>query len=131
MVKVEAQDHPAGSFRPIFASPENYPRYVGTFKNVSQYFVENCQAGDTKCVEFEPIGQIPQIGHTYSYFEGTYGIINEHQVALGEATCSGVFAAASLAAGGAALLSIDQLSEIAMERARTSREAVTVMGGLL
>jgi hypothetical protein len=32
--------------------------------------------------------------------------------------------------GGKALLSVDQLSQIAMERASTSREAVTIMGSL-
>lgn len=116
--------------RAIQASPENYPRYVGTDRNISQYFKENCQAGEGNCEEFVPIGYIPQVAHTFAYFEATYGIMNEHQVGLGEATCSGMFVAKSVAAGGSALLSVDQLSELAMERATTSREAVTLMGGL-
>ena len=56
--------------------------------------------------------------------------MNENQVGLGESTCSGVFVAASVGVGGKALLSIDQLSQIAMERARTAREAITIMGDL-
>jgi len=116
--------------RAIQSSPENYPRYVGTDRNISQYFKENCQAGEGNCDEFEPIGYIPQVAHTFAYFEATYGIMNEHQVGLGEATCSGVYVATSVAVGGSALLSVDQLSEIAMERSTTAREAVSIMGDL-
>jgi len=28
LVKVDARDYPSGSSRPIYGSPENYPRYV-------------------------------------------------------------------------------------------------------
>lgn len=56
--------------------------------------------------------------------------MNEKQVALSESTCSGVFVASAINAGGSALLSIDQLSQIAMERASTAREAITIMGEL-
>ena len=70
------------------------------------------------------------MNHTFSYFEATYGVMNEYQVAISESTCSGVFATRSVETGGKALLSIDQLSQIAMERAKTSREAVEIMGKL-
>ena len=56
--------------------------------------------------------------------------MNENQVGIDESTCSVVFVANSFAAGGMALLSIDQLSQISMERATTSREAVSLMGSL-
>ena len=71
-----------------------------------------------------------QVKHTYAYFETTYGIMNEMQVGIGESTCSGIFAARAVNAGGKALLSIDQLSQIAMERAASAREAVSIMGKL-
>lgn len=57
--------------------------------------MENCEAGPSNCVEFEALGYIPQVEHTYAYIEATYGIVNEHQVGLGESTCSGVYAALS------------------------------------
>ena len=56
--------------------------------------------------------------------------MNEHQVGIAESTCSAVFSASPINSGGRALLSINALSQIAMERARTSREAVQIMGSL-
>ena len=34
----------------------------------------------------EPVGFIPQVEHTYAYFDGNYGIMNEHQLMFGECT---------------------------------------------
>ena len=60
------------------------------------------------------------------YLEATYGLINEHQVGIGETTCSGVFGTNSAGHGGKALLSIDSLSRISLERCDSSRCAVQV-----
>eukprot|EP00565_Helicotheca_tamesis_P002606 CAMPEP_0185726802 /NCGR_PEP_ID=MMETSP1171-20130828/2673_1 /TAXON_ID=374046 /ORGANISM="Helicotheca tamensis, Strain CCMP826" /LENGTH=615 /DNA_ID=CAMNT_0028395223 /DNA_START=115 /DNA_END=1962 /DNA_ORIENTATION=- len=125
LVKVPAADYAPNSQRPIYFSPEEYPRYVGTERNVPEYFPKEGQKS------FEPIGYIPQVSHTYAYLEQTYGAINEKQVAIGESTCSGVFGAVPLGhPDGTALLSIDELSKIAMERASTARSAVEIMGAL-
>jgi dipeptidase len=123
LVQVPARNYPEGSMRPIFPSPENYPRYVGKEKLVPEYFPENCQAGQGYCDSSVPIGYIPQVAHTFAYKEATYGVMNEKQVAIGESTCSGVYAALPKHQGGHALLSVDELSYIAMERASTAREA--------
>ena len=56
--------------------------------------------------------------------------VNEHQVAIGESTCSGVFGTKAVGHGGKALLSIDTLSQLAMERATSARAAVALMGRL-
>jgi dipeptidase len=70
-------------------------------------------------------GSIPQVSHTYAYLREGYAAMNEHQVALGESTCSGVFSGAA-----GQILNIVDLGEIALERARTAREAILVMGNL-
>ena len=56
--------------------------------------------------------------------------MNEHQVAFGEGTCGCLFGAKPVNKGGKALLSIDTMSQIGLERAKTAREAVQIMGDL-
>ena len=129
-MKIPAQDYPEGTLRPIYASPENYPRYVGTDRKAEPYLNSNCEAGSLKCEDFKPIGYIPQVSHTFSYFEQTYGAMNEKQVGIAESTCSGVFVSSPVGSGGKALLSIDQLSQIALERSSNAREAIEIMGEL-
>jgi len=129
-VKIPARDYDDGELRPVYYSPEQYPRYIGYTRNSSVYYPENCEAGASDCKVMQPIGFIPQVRHTFAYFEETYGVMNEKQVSISESTCSGVYAALSIAEGGKALLSVDQLSQIAMERATTAREAVQLMGSL-
>ncbi|KAJ1441029.1 peptidase family C69-domain-containing protein [Ochromonadaceae sp. CCMP2298] len=130
LVKVPARDFPEGATRPIYESPEGYPRYVGTERAAPVYYPGNCQEVAAKCEPFKAMGSIPQVRHTYAYFEQTYGAMNEKQVGISESTCSGVFAAKSITNGGKALLSVDQLSQIAMERAATAQEAIKIMGSL-
>ena len=124
LVRIPAADWPAGSTRPVWPSPEDYPRYVGAARGAPPYFAA---AGEN---ETAPVGAIAQVNHTYAYFEETYGALSEVQLGIGESTCSGVFDARGVEAGGAALFSIDELSKIAMERAASSREAVQLMGDL-
>uniref|UniRef100_A0A7S0L7U0 Dipeptidase n=1 Tax=Coccolithus braarudii TaxID=221442 RepID=A0A7S0L7U0_9EUKA len=125
LVHIPAQDHAPSSMRPIFFPPESYPRYVGSERGgVPAYAPNGHQSA------FESIGHIPQVAHTFSYMEETYGAMNEHQVAVGESTCSGVFGTSAAGHGGKALMSVDTLSQLAMERANTSRSAVKIMGAL-
>ena len=74
LVLVPAADHSPGSVRDIFYDTEDFPRYVGKGRGIPAYY----PSGDQK--DSIPIGQIPQVNHTYQYLEATYGIINEHQV---------------------------------------------------
>ena len=110
--------------RPIYYAPESYPRYVGSSRGVAAYKAVGNQS------DFSPLGHIPQVAHTFGYFEQTYGALNEHQVGIGESTCSGVFGTSAVGHGGKALMSIDTLSQLAMERATSSRAAVELMGSL-
>jgi len=135
LVRIPGNTHPADTKRPVFSSPESYPRYVGVDPRskpglVPEYLSENCQEGASFCADWEPIGFIPQVEKTFSYYEAVYGVMNEHQVGISESTCSAVYASKSIANGGKALFSINALSQIAMERATTAREAVQIMGDL-
>jgi dipeptidase len=97
---------------------------------VPQYLQENCQEGEKNCAPFVELGEVPQVESTFSYYEAVYGVMNEHQVGISESTCSAVYAANGKHNGGKALLSVNALSQIAMERASTAREAVQIMGDL-
>jgi dipeptidase len=130
LVKVPAAGHPEGSDRPIFFSPESYPRYVGYDRRVPEYFPRKDESGQYEA-SFVPIGSIPQVPRTFAYLEDTYGAVNEMQVGIGESTCSGVFGAIPLGVpNGTALFSVDQLTQLAMERSSTAREAIQLMGSL-
>ncbi|KAL3944166.1 MAG: hypothetical protein SGBAC_001775 [Bacillariaceae sp.] len=140
LVKVPRQSFAANAKRPVFFSPEDYPRYVGHDRQVPEYYPTE----DNNQSSFEPIGYIPQgegvvsetaatttATTTFGYLEETYGALNDQQLGIGESTCSGVFGAIPLGApNGTALLSVDELTHIAMERASTAREAVLLMGSL-
>jgi dipeptidase len=76
------------------------------------------------------IGSIPQVHSTYGYISGLYAIMNEHQVSMGECTCSGRLISVPVSDGGKALFDIAELSHVAMERAKTARDAIQVMGEL-
>jgi len=114
--------------RPVFFSPESYPRYVGTDRGIPEYYPT-----DSNQEPFEPLGYIPQNRSTYAYYEETYGAVNEAGLGIGESTCSGVFGALPLgdpSGNGTALWSIDELSRVAMERTSTARAAIQLMGSL-
>lgn len=76
------------------------------------------------------IGAIPEVNKTFAYIDGVYGIINEHQVAIGESTCGARFFSKPLTQGGEALFDVAELSRIALQRAKTAREAIKIMGDL-
>ena len=72
--------------------------------------------------------EIDEVEHTYGYFHGMFGYLNDNQVGFGESSigCRRELRNPT----PAAKFDITQLSLIAMERARTAREAVRIMGDL-
>lgn len=71
----------------------------------------------------KPLGQIPQVSHTYQ----TISFINEHQVAVGEST----FGGREELIDTTGIMDYAYLMFIALQRARTAREAIKVMAGLV
>jgi dipeptidase len=118
MAYIPARDWPEGSMRPVYISVDGYPRFVGNRSDV--YAPKPGQKLS------QPIGHIPQVSHTYAYWENGYGYSNEHGLTLGESTCAAKF----FSTQATALLDITQLTQLSMERCRTARCAITTIGPL-
>ena len=67
---------------------------------------------------------------TYAIVEAGYGIMNEHQVAMGESTCAARYYAFPPSHGGKARIEVREMSRIALERTTTARDAIKLMGAL-
>lgn len=101
---VQAKDWAAGSMRPTIKGG-------GTGAHVL----------DTK-----QVGEIPQVAHTYRYFDIAYPFANENSVMMGETTISG----RRELRNPEGMFEIWELQRIALERAKTAREAIQIMGSL-
>ena len=136
LVLIPASDWPDDAQRPVFYSPESFPRYVGPNRATSPVETYAVGNGDNGPDAFKPICHIPQVSHTYQYYEETYGAINEKQLGISESTCSGVFGAAPKGISypdygvGKACFSVDTLTQIAMERHSKARDAIAEIGQL-
>ncbi len=74
------------------------------------------------------LGEIPEVPHTYKIFKIAYPFANEHQVMIGENT---IGRASVLAPNlDEAILYIEQLEYFGLQRAKTARECILVMGEL-
>lgn len=81
-----------------------------------------------KVIEWDtnkPLGEIPQPERTYN----VVGNMNEHQLAIGESTWGGHRELVDTT--GTTIIDYGSLIQIALERARTAREAIDLMGELV
>jgi len=76
--------------------------------------------------ELVKVGEIPQIEKTYTYYHVGYPFMNENQVMIGETTISG----RRDYRNGDAWMVIEQLQVLGLQRAKTARECVQIMGAL-
>ncbi|KAG3112919.1 hypothetical protein PI124_g5008 [Phytophthora idaei] len=129
IAKVPAQTHEDGAQHDVVLAAFDYPRYVGGARG-KEYLPENLDTRFYNWTATPAIGSIPEVPQTFAYIEGAYGIINEHQVAIGESTCPARFWTKPVTQGGEALFDVGELSRIALQRAQTAREAVQLMGDL-
>ena len=120
LVRVPAMNFEAGTKRPVYPMREPYPRYVGTYHG---------EGYNTPGYEpTEPLGYIDQVEHTYAYMDAVYGVINEHQLAIGE--CTTAAKPYVKPTPGSAIFDVRALSLVAMERCTKARDAVQLMGEL-
>lgn len=130
-IYIPAQDHPRDSLRGVVnGSVDGYPRLVSK---------ERGPGYDTPVWPETPlIGKIPQVAHTYAYFDGSYGIMNEHNLMFGECTNGAKFMPNAVSQEEAKktgkhcrFFYSAELSRVALERCKTAREAVQLMGSLI
>jgi dipeptidase len=132
LVYVPAADHKPGSLRPVYydaaslgSRPEYHGyllrRYVGNHRGPTYFDPDHSQS--------IPIGTIPQVAHTYAYFDGSYAIMNEHQLMFGECTDGAKIQAEPVP--GKLIFYSAELSRIAAERCKKAREAVKLIGYLI
>ena len=76
---------------------------------------------------FQPIGEIPQVRHTYKYINTGYPCMNEHQLAISESTMGGREELKS----EKGLIDCYQLVHLMMQRTKTAREAIELARVLL
>lgn len=70
--------------------------------------------------------EIPQVEETYSYFNAAYPIMNEYQLAIGEST----FGGKDIMQSDSGKIDCPELYRLALERAKTAREAIKVIDEL-
>ncbi|HWR38926.1 MAG TPA: C69 family dipeptidase [Patescibacteria group bacterium] len=132
MIYVPAMDHQPGSLRPVY-----YAHYALDVKpqwgaSASHRLVTNDRGPgylhkDTPASV--PLGYIPQVAHTYAYFDANYGVMNEHQLSIGE--CTDKAKVHPEPAPGKRIFYSAELSRVALERCKTAREAIKLMGSLI
>ena len=126
IVHVLAADHPKGAMRPIYPDLEDFPRHIGA--NRSQSYAPGAYPKGASQKNTEPIGFVPEVSHTFAYWDTNYAVMNEHNLHIGESTCSGVFGTSARGSKGVALFSINELSRLALSRCKTALCAVKTMG---
>jgi dipeptidase len=131
LIYVPAQDHPPGAERGVVdGSADPYPRLV-SYARGPNYALPGYP-------ETPLIGLIPQVAHTWAYYDGSYGVMNEHNLMFGECTNGAKFQPnhvsqeeASREGKQCRLFYSAELSRIALERCTRAREAVELMGSLI
>jgi dipeptidase len=124
LVKVPAKTAPPNSLRPVFLYEENaLPRFAGDLRGaIPEYTTQDVPPS-------QPLGFIPEVAETFSYWEAASGICNEKGVMIAECTCSSIFGAEPLPKGKA-LLGYMELTRIALERCSSALDAVELIGSL-
>jgi dipeptidase len=133
IVRVPSQDHAPGATRDIFCEHYLHPRIVTSERGPGYQ-----EPGDTVPSWAKPLGSIPQPAHTHAYFDGNYGIMNEHNLMIGECTNGTKYEPEAVSTREAhergvhsRMLYSQELSRIALERCVSARDAVLVMGSLI
>jgi len=129
---VPAADHEPGEMRPVYydaASLGDRPQYHGY--TLRRYVGEDRGPVyvDPQQPQSIPLGYIPQVAHTYAYYDANYAVMNEHQLMFGE--CTDGAKVQSEPKPGQRIFYSAELSRVAAERCTTAKEAVLLIGRLI
>uniref|UniRef100_A0A7S1IXI8 Dipeptidase n=1 Tax=Eutreptiella gymnastica TaxID=73025 RepID=A0A7S1IXI8_9EUGL len=127
VVRVPAKHHKHGDKRYVYAFNIQYPRVVlHSDERGHEYAPE-----DHHQKHFKPLGHIPQVKHTYAYWDQDYGLTNEVGLSIAESTAGAKTVGFPLhSPGGHNLFDVSELSRVALERCDSARCAVELMGHL-
>ncbi len=93
---------------------------------MAKIFVDAKDTKGPRDTDVKVAGEIPQVRETYGYLNAAYPIMNEHQLAIGETTIGGRRDLKS----DVGVLDAPELFRLALERAKTAREAIKVIDAL-
>ncbi|GLD91598.1 hypothetical protein PINS_up000131 [Pythium insidiosum] len=125
LVRVPAQDHPKGAKRAVYNLFGGYPRLVTKERGPIYEPKDESEKLTT------PLGFVPQVKHTYAYWDQDYGLMNEVQLSIAESTCGArTVGWPSDVPYGYNMFGIAELSKVALERCDSARCAVKTMGAL-
>jgi dipeptidase len=102
---VPRQSHKPGEMRPVYKGGGESPELAAPLRKM---------------------GEIPEVAETFAYINTAYPFMNENQVMMGETTIGG----RNELYNGDGWFEIWELQRMALERAKTAREAVQIMGSL-
>jgi dipeptidase len=114
--KVPAADHKPGEMRRLY-----------TISQMKTWPPKEGLKWDLIKKDFAGV-EIPEPAHTYGYMHGVFGYMNDQQLGIGESTIGNVRKLGNPTQS--AKTNITMLTLLAMERCRTAREAIRLMGGL-
>ncbi len=132
LIYIPAMDHKPGSMRKVFYSHCALgfkPEWGGSETQRIMTKDRGPSYNTPGVPRSVPLGYIPQAAHTYAYFDANYGIMNEHQLSIGE--CTDKAKIHPEPQPGKRIFYSAELSRVALERCRTAREAVKLMGELI
>jgi len=96
-------------------------------ETVTMYKRVACDSFKMPTYKHIPIGEIPQVKHTYQYLNTAYPSLNEKQLAIGESTFGGRPELQS----DEGLIDCQRLCQLMLERNATARDAIAMAGDLL
>ena len=134
IVYVPAKDHEAGDMRPVYPAAiawdemPDYACYANPRLVAPERAAEYDYPGKEKT---KPLGEIPEVAHTYAYIDSDYGVMNEHGLMLGECTNNSAHLEYSEPGEGRGIFYASELGRVALERCRTAREAINLMGEMI
>lgn len=135
IVYVPAKNHPEGARRKVYPSAiawEPLPEY-NCLTTPRLQAPERAKSYDNPKLQSRatlPLGEIPEVAHTYAYLDSDYGIMNEHGLMLGECTDNSYIENTEIAPDGGIFYAAE-LGRVALERCKTAKEAVLLMGNLI